>query len=101
MAPWINCSVCLFAQWHGHASVAAQFSQVKLSKRSVRAVLEEIRVELGAESIEQVIYALVRRLPSQPLPIIGSGKIVRVQSAIAALSLELSREQWYRVWVAS
>lgn len=67
----------------------------------VRTVLEEIRVEIGAEAIEQVIYAWVRRLPSQPVPIIGSGNITRVKSAVSALSLELSREQWYRVWVAS
>ncbi|EKO3517027.1 aldo/keto reductase family oxidoreductase [Vibrio fluvialis] len=67
----------------------------------VRAVLEELREELGAERIDQVIYAWVRALPSKPLPIIGSGKIERVQAAVDALDLTLSREQWYRVWVAS
>ncbi|MBY7873890.1 aldo/keto reductase family oxidoreductase [Vibrio fluvialis] len=67
----------------------------------VRAVLEELREELGAESIDQVIYAWVRALPSKPLPIIGSGKIERVQAAVDALELTLSREQWYRAWVAS
>ncbi|ELI1841386.1 aldo/keto reductase family oxidoreductase [Vibrio fluvialis] len=67
----------------------------------VCAVLEELREELGAESIDQVIYAWVRALPSKPLPIIGSGKIERVQAAVDALDLTLSREQWYRVWVAS
>ncbi|WED28672.1 aldo/keto reductase family oxidoreductase [Vibrio sp. DW001] len=67
----------------------------------VRNELEVVRQELGAESIDQVIYAWVRRLPSQPLPIIGSGKIERVQAAIDALRIELTREQWYRVWVAS
>lgn len=67
----------------------------------VRAVLEELREELGAESIDQVIYAWVRALPSKPLSIIGSGKIERVQAAVDALDLTLSREQWYRVWVAS
>ncbi|MEK6214553.1 MAG: aldo/keto reductase family oxidoreductase, partial [Vibrio fluvialis] len=53
----------------------------------VRAVLEELREELGAESIDQVIYAWVRALPSKPLPIIGSGKIERVQAAVEALDL--------------
>lgn len=67
----------------------------------VRAVLEELREELGAESIDQVIYAWVHALPSKPLPIIGSGKIERVQAAVDALDLTLTREQWYRVWVAS
>lgn len=79
----------------------AIFSGQTEQAQRVRRVLEEIRAELGAESIEQVIYAWVRSLPSQPLPIIGSGKIERVESAIAALSLQLTREQWYRVWVAS
>ena len=67
----------------------------------VRNELEAIRKEVGAASIDQVIYAWVRRLPSKPLPIIGSGKIERVQTAIDALNIELTREQWYRVWVAS
>lgn len=64
-------------------------------------VLEELREELGAESIDQVIYAWVRALPSKPLAIIGSGKIDRVKVAVAATDLTLSREQWFRVWVAS
>ncbi|MBF4285312.1 oxidoreductase, partial [Vibrio anguillarum] len=67
----------------------------------VRSELEAIAQEIGADSIDQVIYAWVLRLPSKPLPIIGSGKINRVKAAIAALDLELTREQWYRVWVAA
>jgi predicted oxidoreductase len=67
----------------------------------VRNELEAIRAEVGAASIDQVIYAWVMRLPSKPLPIIGSGKIDRVKAAISALDIELTREQWYRVWVAS
>lgn len=67
----------------------------------VRSELEAIREEVGATSIDQVIYAWVRRLPSKPIPIIGSGKIERVQTAVNALNIELTREQWYRVWVAS
>ncbi|EHV9704838.1 aldo/keto reductase family oxidoreductase [Vibrio parahaemolyticus] len=67
----------------------------------VRNELEAIREEVGATSIDQVIYAWVRRLPSKPVPIIGSGKIERLQTAVNALNIELTREQWYRVWVAS
>lgn len=69
--------------------------------KRVRSELEAIRDEIGAQSIEQVIYAWVMRLPSKPLPIIGSGKIERVAAAVQALDFELSREQWYRIWVAS
>ncbi|MBP3139241.1 aldo/keto reductase [Aliivibrio fischeri] len=67
----------------------------------VRNVLEELKEEVGAQSIDQVIYAWVRKLPSNPLPIIGSGKIERVKAAVDAMNIELTREQWYRVWVES
>lgn len=77
------------------------FSGTSPQEKRVRDELEAIRVELGAENIEQVIYAWVRRLPSQPLVIIGSGKIERVNSAVNALNIKLTREQWYRIWVAS
>ena len=47
----------------------------------LRNELETIARELSAENIEQVVYAWILRLPSKPLPIIGSGKIERVRSA--------------------
>lgn len=81
----------------GGALFSGETEQVK----RVRNELDAIRIELGAASIDQVIYAWVRRLPSKPLPIIGSGKIERVKAAVDALKLEMTREQWYRIWVAS
>ncbi|EOU9537127.1 aldo/keto reductase family oxidoreductase [Cronobacter dublinensis] len=63
----------------------------------LRAELQQVAEETGAETPEQVVYAWVMRLPSRPLPIIGSGKIERVKSAVGALSLELSRQQWFRI----
>ncbi|XRY10318.1 aldo/keto reductase [Franconibacter pulveris 601] len=63
----------------------------------LRDELQNVAQELGAETIEQVVYAWVMRLPSQPLLIIGSGKIERVRAAIPALSLEMTRQQWFRI----
>ncbi|WP_312383203.1 aldo/keto reductase [Atlantibacter subterraneus] len=63
----------------------------------LRDELHQVAQEIGAQTIEQVVYAWVMRLPSQPLPIIGSGKIERVRSAIHALSLEMTRQQWFRI----
>ncbi|MDR2265896.1 aldo/keto reductase family oxidoreductase [Enterobacter soli] len=63
----------------------------------LRDELSTIAQELNAESIEQVVYAWIMRLPSKPLPIIGSGKIERVRSAIAAEALEMTRQQWFRI----
>ena len=63
----------------------------------LRDELAKVAQELNAQSIEQVVYAWVMRLPSQPLPIIGSGKIERVRSALGAASLEMTRQQWFRI----
>nr|WP_279114193.1 aldo/keto reductase family oxidoreductase [Enterobacter soli] len=63
----------------------------------LRDELSTIAQELNAESIEQVVYAWIMRLPSTPLPIIGSGKIERVRAAIAAEALEMTRQQWFRI----
>jgi predicted oxidoreductase len=63
--------------------------------------LAEVKEELGAASIEQVVYAWVRALPSRPLPLLGSSKIERIRAAVSGLSLTLNREQWYRIWEAS
>ncbi|MBM7341611.1 aldo/keto reductase [Pantoea coffeiphila] len=65
--------------------------------QALREELERVREEIAAENIEQVIYAWILALPSRPLPIIGSGKIERVRSAVAAVSLSLSRQQWFRI----
>lgn len=67
----------------------------------LRETLTEVGHEIGATSIDQVIFAWVMRMPSKPVPILGSGNIDRVQAAVASLELSLTHEQWYRIWVAS
>lgn len=71
------------------------FSDVEF--QPLRDELQQVAQEIGADNIEQVVYAWVLRLPSQPLPIIGSGKIDRVKSAWKSLSLEMTRQQWFRI----
>lgn len=65
--------------------------------QTLRNELQTIADEIGAESIDQVVYAWILRLPSAPLPIIGSGKIARVKTAWASLSLTMTRQQWFRI----
>lgn len=81
--------------------------------RRVRAVLAEIAAELAGTrgapstepstkpSVEQIAYAWVLAHPARPLPIIGSGRIERLQAAVAAARLRLDRQQWFRIWQAS
>ncbi|WP_157619326.1 aldo/keto reductase [Psychromonas aquimarina] len=77
------------------------FSEQSDQARRLRGALIELAEELGADSIEQVIFAWVLKHPSNPAALIGSGKIERVKDAVGALALDMSREQWYRIWVAS
>ena len=77
------------------------FSEQTDQARRLRGTLIELAEEMGASSIEQVIFAWVLKHPSHPVALIGSGKIARVKEAINALSLQMSTEQWYRIWVAS
>jgi len=63
----------------------------------LREELERVRQEVGAQTLEQVVYAWVMRLPSQPLPIIGSGRRERIASALQADGLQLDRQQWFRI----
>ena len=63
----------------------------------LRDELAAVMAETGADNIEQVVYAWVMRLPSQPLPIIGSGKIERVRAVLRASAIELTRQQWFRI----
>lgn len=77
------------------------FSEQTAQARRLRGTLTELADELGASSIEQVVFAWVLKHPSNPVALIGSGNISRVKAALGALSLQMNQEQWYRVWVAA
>ncbi|MDG1905489.1 MAG: aldo/keto reductase [Arenicella sp.] len=77
------------------------FSEKSEDMEGLRNKLHELVGELGAKSIDQVIYAWVMRAPANPLPILGSGNIDRVRAAVESLELNINNEQWYRVWSAS
>jgi predicted oxidoreductase len=66
----------------------------------VRPVLEALGRERGV-SAATMAYAWIRRHPSRPTPITGSGRIAALREAVAALDVSISAEDWYRVWQAS
>lgn len=74
----------------GRLMVAPEFE-------GVRKQLKPLVDVVGAASLEQLIYAWLLKLPSQPLPIIGSGKRERITSAVKAQALEMSRQQWFEI----
>jgi len=50
---------------------------------------------------EELLTAWVLRHPARILPIIGSTKIARMQAAMNATKIELSREDWFVLWEAA
>lgn len=63
--------------------------------------LREVAEELDQQHIDSVIYAWLLNHPAQILPIVGSGKIERIKSAVEAEKVKMSLEQCYKIWVAS
>ncbi|GAA4418746.1 aldo/keto reductase [Acidovorax lacteus] len=66
----------------------------------VRTVLEALGRQHQV-SVATMAYAWILRHPSRPVPITGSQRLEALQEALAALSLPLAAEDWYRVLEAS
>jgi len=64
-------------------------------------VLKEIANELNINSLDKIIYSWIFTHPASIIPIVGSGKIERIKSAVESLNIKLSIEQWYRIYNAS
>lgn len=67
----------------------------------VQKVLNKIKDQVSAKGIDEVVYAWLLMHPSNIMPIVGSGKIDRIKSAIRATEINLSRDQWFEIYVAS
>lgn len=67
---------------------------------TIRNVLHKISDEYGV-SIDQIMYAWLLNHPANIIPIVGSGKIERVKTAVDAFDIDLTRQQWFELWVAS
>ncbi|MBY6035170.1 aldo/keto reductase [Fictibacillus nanhaiensis] len=63
----------------------------------VKKALKEVAKEVGASSIDEVAYAWLLAHPAGIMPIVGSGQMNRIQSAIHATKIQLSREQWFYI----
>jgi predicted oxidoreductase len=52
-------------------------------------------------SLEQLAYAWILAHPSHPLPVIGTNKLERLQSAAQAGAIVLERQDWFALWEAA
>ncbi|MGM0846330.1 MAG: aldo/keto reductase [Bacillota bacterium] len=77
------------------------FSSHDAKASRLRDTLEKIRTEKNADSIDQIIYAWLLNHPSRIMPIIGSGKMDRIQKAVASLEISLDHDQWFEILQSS
>lgn len=73
------------------------FSSNDQRAKNLRDTLERIAGEIGAHGIDEVLYAWLLSHPANIMPIVGSGKMDRIESAIRSLDLTLSRDQWFEI----
>ncbi|PLR67033.1 aldo/keto reductase [Bacillus sp. UMB0893] len=75
----------------------AIFSAEDEKAKHLRDTLEKIAGDIGAKEIDEVLYAWLLSHPANIMPIVGSGKMNRIESAIKALDLTLTRDQWFDI----
>ncbi|NPD46811.1 MULTISPECIES: aldo/keto reductase family oxidoreductase [unclassified Lentimicrobium] len=68
---------------------------------NVRQALIQVAMELQIASIDVIAYAWLMKHPAQVIPIVGSGKLRRIKTAVEAQSIEMNMEQWYRIYIAA
>lgn len=64
-------------------------------------VLWEVARELQTDLVDKVVYSWLLKHPANIIPVVGTGRIDRIRSAAEALDLDMSMEQWYRIYNAS
>lgn len=66
----------------------------------IRSVLETLAQEFDT-SIDAIALAWLLNHPVNFLPILGTGKLDRIKSAVRAVEIKLTPEHWYMIWTAS
>lgn len=63
--------------------------------------LTQVSEELNIAPVDKVIYAWLLKHPVTMMPVVGTGKIDRIKSAVNALKIDMSLEQWYKIYIAA
>lgn len=84
----------------GHGAQRLLAAQREYKTDTVVKVLDEIALERGV-SRTVIAYAWLLRHPSRIVPIVGSTTPERIREAVKSTEIELSREDWYRLFLAA
>lgn len=77
------------------------FTSDEPKAKRIRRALREVGLELGGKSYDQVALAWLLTHPAKVVPVLGTHRLDRLQSAAAADSLRLTRLQWFQLLQAA
>ena len=69
--------------------------------RRIHHALSEVAEELNVTSIDKVVYCWLLKHPATIIPIAGTGQFERIKHAVEAADINMSLEQWYKIYTAS
>ena len=67
----------------------------------VAQAIKNLGEELGVGEPDKLMYAWLFKHPSRIMAIAGTGKIERLRTAVDALDIDMSLEQWFGVYIAA
>lgn len=76
------------------------FTGTSESEQRVRAALELVKNEIGAERIDDVAFAWLFNHPVGFVPITGSAELEFIRRPLDGLKYTLTPEQWFTIWSA-
>ena len=77
------------------------FDPMNEAAERIRVTAEQMAPRYNGASLEQLAYAWILAHPAMALPVIGTNKIERIQTAAASVSIQLERQDWYALWEAA
>ncbi len=75
---------------------ASEDAQIQRIHKVAKGLMEKYNA-----SMDQILIAWLLRHPSQMMPVIGTTKLSRVEAAVKAQAIQLTRVEWYDLWQAS
>ena len=77
------------------------FNPVTEHEKQVNKAITEVAEEMNCTSPDTIVYSWLLKHPANVLPIIGSQKTERIKAAVDALNLNMTLEQWFKIYIAA
>ncbi len=84
----------------GQREVPADHHQHAVIER-ILTVMKELAPAYGGASPAQFAVSWLLKHPAGIIPLVGSTNVMHIKEAAAAVNVQLTRQDWYKLWVAA